>query len=104
MDRPNYMWLPLIYHFVEVPVAIICCCIPALPPVIEKVKLSSFGSYARNMFSRGSRSTLGQSNEASSAFKVSNGDYNSAGRFIKLRMHRLVRREVREEVIAMKFL
>ena len=49
---PKYMWLPLIYHCMEIPVAIICCCIPTLAPVIEKFKLSPFGAYFRNLFSR----------------------------------------------------
>jgi hypothetical protein len=83
MDLMNYMWLPLIYHFVEVPVAIICCCMPALPPVVEKVKLSPFGSYALSMFSKVSLTSMGSSKKDDSEFK-SKGTEGSAGESSKL--------------------
>jgi hypothetical protein len=83
MDLLNYMWLPLIYHFVEIPVAIICCCMPALPPVVEKVKVSPFGSYALSMFSKVSLTSMGSSKKDVSNFK-SKGTEGSAGEFSNL--------------------
>jgi hypothetical protein len=83
MDLMNYMWLPLIYHFVEVPVAIICCCMPALPPVVEKVKLSPFGSYALSMFSKVSLTSMGSSKKDISEFK-SKGTEGSTRKSSKL--------------------
>ena len=82
MDLPNYMWLSLIYHFVEVPVAVICCCMPALPPVIDKVKMSSLGSYTRSVFSKGSKSSLGNSKKSSE--NGSNKSETKAGIFQKM--------------------
>jgi hypothetical protein len=83
MDLMNYMWLPPIYHFVEVPVAIICCCMPALPPVVEKVKVSPFGSYALSVFSKVSLTSMGSSKKGVSEFK-SKGIEGSAGEFSNL--------------------
>lgn len=51
-DLPRAMWLSLVYHFAELPVAIICCCIPILQPVAVSIKSSRLGSSFRGLWSR----------------------------------------------------
>jgi hypothetical protein len=78
MDLPNYMWLSLIYHFIEAPVAVCCCCMPALPPVVEKVKMTPLGSYARSLFSKSWISMPGSKKSTSQESK--NSDNSNFGK------------------------
>ncbi|KAF2735181.1 hypothetical protein EJ04DRAFT_576281 [Polyplosphaeria fusca] len=42
-DLSLFMWLPLVYYFVELPIAICCCSAPALPPLFREAMASKFG-------------------------------------------------------------
>ena len=58
-------WLALLFQSMEVPVAIICTCIPTLGPVGQQIRSSSLGISLRSLIYRTSRSFTSGSGSSS---------------------------------------
>ncbi|KAF2265223.1 hypothetical protein CC78DRAFT_600383 [Lojkania enalia] len=72
-DLPAQIWLAYVYHFSEVPVAIVCASVFCIAPVYQRVKASTFGSYARTVFSLVSKSRMASGNDDSGSKESGNG-------------------------------
>jgi hypothetical protein len=62
-DDKTGSWMPIMYQVIEAPIGIICVSVPNLPPVLEQLLRSRFGTKIKSAFSR---SKSGQSTKIDS--------------------------------------
>lgn len=80
-DVTDYLWLTILLQTLELPIGIICCCVPSLRPAVAEIS-DTFNSITSHLLSltQRSRSTVDQSYD-SVAFASEN---DSKARFARL--------------------
>ncbi|KAF2279250.1 uncharacterized protein EI97DRAFT_430347 [Westerdykella ornata] len=64
LANPTYsLWQALLFQFTEVPVGIICICVPTLRPVSRAFSESKVGGYFSSIFSTSSHSKISETSE-----------------------------------------
>ncbi|RWA09819.1 hypothetical protein EKO27_g5295 [Xylaria grammica] len=83
-DVTDYLWLTILFQTVELPIGIICCCVPSLKPVMGEIT-APFNSLASRLLSY-SRRTDGQagSNVYTSWSQSGDAGTDSKSQFVRL--------------------